>query len=288
MWDLILDAFVDTIKIMPILYLVYLLVSYVSHNNNEKFGKFMKKTQKAGPFMGAVLGVVPQCGFSGVMADLYSKKSITLGTLIAVFVATSDEAIPIMLAMPESYLSLLSLILIKFASAIIFGFVIDIIISLIERNKLQVLEMKNKTVSKEKHNHCECEHCCADNIFWGAFVHTIKISIFLFIASFIINLIIFWVGLDALTATLNTNKFLQPIVASLIGLIPSCASSVLLVELFLQNTITFASVVAGLSVGSGIGLLVLFKQNKNFKHNILITLLVFSLGAFLGILISLF
>lgn len=288
MWDCLLDAFLDTIKIIAILYLVYLLVSYLEHHNNEKFHGFMQKTQKAGPFMGSVLGIVPQCGFSAVMSDLFSKHKITMGTLIAVFIATSDEAIPILISYPEFYKSLLLLLAIKFVFAILIGYVVDIIIALINKKKANFV-VKNEVISEQDdHDHCDGHHCCADNIFLDALKHTAKIAIFIFLATFIINIIVYYVGTDKLSDALMSSSIFQPLIASLIGLIPNCAASVVLIELFISGGLSFGSLIAGLCAGSGVGLLVLFKQNKSIKQNILITAICYLSGAGLGMLLCLF
>ena len=173
MWDALLEAIIDTAKLIPLLYLVYLIVEFFSHHKNKKFYGFMQKTKGAGPVMGSLLGIIPQCGFSSVMADLYSKRKITLGTLIAVFLATSDEALPLMLEYPEKYLYILYLLGIKLLCGIIFGYLIDIILSIRAKKKLKEIEKLNEPVEKEDLEHIHEEHCtdhecCADNIFLEA------------------------------------------------------------------------------------------------------------------------
>ncbi len=311
MLDCFLDALIDTAKIIGILYLVYLLVSYVEHNNNHKFHSFMQKTQKAGPFMGATLGIVPQCGFSAVMSDLFAKKKITIGTLVAVFIATSDEAIPILISNPDFFTPMLILLGIKFIYAILVGYAFDGVVWLINKKKGQKVTINSTTEDcidcnqeqgldkhEEKHHDHEhdhehdhkggnCKHskCCADNIFLDALKHTAIISAFIFLATFLINILVHYVGMEALSNALLTNSIFQPFIAAGIGLIPNCASSVLLVELFMQGGVSFGSLVAGLCAGSGVGLLILFKQNKPIWQNILILFSCYITGALLGLVI---
>lgn len=312
MWDILLDTILDTLKIVPILYLVYLLVSYLGHNTNNKYTKIMQKTKTFGPLIGGALGCVPQCGFSVVMADLYSKRAITTGTLFAVMLATSDEAIPIMISKPDYFVKMLILIAIKLVIAIFFGYIIDLSLKLF--NKKQELDAE---VFEKEHNHdCEltscskkhivhneeCEehedHCkkhkheghnCVQNIFLDALMHTLEITLFLFVASFVINIIVEYAGIENISKIFTSNKYIQPFIAGLVGLIPSCASSVFLVEFYMAGGITFGAMLAGLCSGSGIALVVLFTKNK--KHtlaNILITVSLYAIGSVCGLVCSLF
>ena len=291
MWEVLLEATIDTLKIVPVLYLVYLVVEWLGHHNNEKFYSFIKRTKKTGPVMGSVLGLVPQCGFSSVMSDLYSKRKITLGTLFAVFLATSDEALPIFLAHPSSYVDMLILLAVKFVCAILFGFAVDLAISLIKRKSLKKIEEQNQPLPhhhKNDHNHCDCHKCCADNIFLEALKHTAWIVLFIFVANVVLGEVIYFVGEENFASALNVTGFFQPFIAALVGLIPNCAGSVVLVETYLAGGITFASCVAGLSAGSGVGLLVLFRKNKPWWHNILITFGVYLMGVATGYLVMFF
>lgn len=294
MGEALLDALIDTAKMIGILYLVYLLVSYLEHHNNQKFHRFMQRTQKAGPFMGAVLGIVPQCGFSAVMSDLFSKHKITIGTLVAVFIATSDEAIPILISYPEFYKSLIILLGIKFIYAIAVGYAMDGIVALVHKKRgekqehNEVLEKGHDCEHDDHCDHCDTHHCCADNIFLDALKHTAIIAAFVFIATAIINIIMFYVGTEGMTNALMSLSIFQPLVAAAIGLIPNCCASVVLLELFIKGGLSFGSLVAGLCAGSGVGILVLFKQNKSIKQNLLILAICYVTGAALGMIICLF
>ena len=321
--DALWDAVKDTLIILPILYLTYLLVSYFSHNENEKYSKILHRTNKAGPVIGAFLGSIPQCGFSSVMSNLYSRKMITIGTLFAVFIATSDEALPLMISKPEFIPKLLLLMAFKVVYAIIVGYLIDGIIRIATRKRLPLNEYHDKhckTIHKnakivecelvddngqpmaaeceaESHNHehphehDETEkpkhsHCCAKNIFLDALKHTAIIIAYVFIATLAINVIREYCGgLEPLKQFFTDNVYIQILFASLIGLIPNCAASVFLVEMFMEGVIMFPALLAGLSAGAGVGLIVLFTCNyKKVGINVLITILQYVIAVILGII----
>lgn len=287
------DATIDTLKAIPILYLVYLLVSYLEHNSH-RYTNFFKKAKKFGPVVGGLVGSIPQCGFSVAMADLYNKKNITLGTLIAVFIATSDEAIPIMFSDYTYILPMINMIIIKLVYAIICGYLVDLVLKISHKkseNHMEVLATNHDheacECGHEEHDHEHTNHCCADNIFLDALKHTYKIAIFIFIVNLTLGAIITFTNLNV-SALTNINKYIQPLITSLIGLIPNCVSSVLLVELYMAEGITFGALLAGLSTGAGLGLLMLFKRNKKaWLKNIFILLLVYVLGVTLGEVLNL-
>lgn len=309
------DALKDSLIVLPILYLTYLLISYFSHNENEKYSKILHRTNKAGPVIGAFLGSVPQCGFSSVMSNLYSRKIITVGTLFAVFIATSDEALPLMLSKPEFIPKLLLLIAFKIVYSIVAGYLIDGILKLISKKKnplneyhdkhchdlhkeahLEIVDDNGDTIS-EKCETCEHDqnadnhahghsHCCATNIFLDALKHTAIVIGYVFIATLLINLIKGYAGgLEPLREFFTDNVYLQIVFVSLIGLIPNCASSVFIVEMFMEGIIQFPAMLAGLSAGAGIGLIVLFTCNyKKAGINVLITVMLYVIAVILGII----
>lgn len=318
MWNVILEALIDTAKIVPILLLVYLLISYLTHHKEDPYKFLTKKSKYYGPLFGALLGTVPQCGFSAVMADLFSKRAITLGTLFSVFLTTSDEALPILIANPSWYKEMLIILGVKFAIGILFGYLVDFILGLIEKSsakktfvknlKQEALEVHgnlNKNVQLEhQHDHaCTCtttprkedhEHhntghscdCCTDNIFLDAIIHTLKIVAFILIINVIFGIVIYYVGMDRFINFVSINEYLQPLVTSLIGLIPNCAGSVFLVELFMEGGITLSATIAGLSIGSGVGILVLFKNNKHIKENIFIVISLYVISVIVGLALT--
>ncbi|MBO4413006.1 MAG: arsenic efflux protein [Clostridia bacterium] len=294
MLDVILDAVIDTLKIIPILLLVYLLVEFLTHHKEEPFAFLTKKKKFWGPTIGSLLGSIPQCGFSAAMADLYSTKKITLGTLFAVFIATSDEALPIMLANPEAYKEMLILIGFKLIFALLFGYLIDFIIGykLLKKAKERFENHKinchdhSCCCNHEEEVHCDHDHCCADNIYIEAIVHTLKISAYILIINLIFGFVLYFVDLNDFFNAISINPYLETFITSLIGLIPNCAGSVFLVELFLQKGITLAATIGGLSAGSGVGIMVLFRKNKSVKESILILISLYLIGVLIGVILT--
>lgn len=300
MLDVILEALLDTLKVIPVLLLVYLLIEFLTHHKKQPFDFITGKGKKFAPFFGAVLGSVPQCGFSAAMADLYSQRKITLGTLFAVFIATSDEAIPILLANPSAYVDMFILIGFKFAFGVIFGYLIDGILNkkMLEKLQKRFTKTANETHHEHyEHDHCCChEHhgdnhhshsdCCSDNIFYSACLHTLKITAFILVINLILGIIIHLVNLETFLSALNINPYLQPLLTCLIGLIPNCAGSVFLVEIFLEGGLSLAATIGGLSAGSGLGILILFRKNKNIKENILILISIYIIGVIIGLALT--
>lgn len=281
MLDVILDTLLDSIKMLPFLFLSYLIIEFIEHKSSKKIEKALKNSGKFGPAIGGLLGTFPQCGFSVTAATLYASRVITLGTLIAVFLTTSDEAIPVLLSHPENMPMMFKIIGFKLIIGICCGFIIDLIF----RKKHTPKEELEETT---EHIHNMCAHCNCNNkgILKSALKHTFSVFIFILIFSFILNITIHFIGEEMLSKLLMTGSIFQPIIAGLIGLIPNCASSVLLTELFLSGNISFASIIAGLSSGSGIGLIILFKENKNLKENLKILTLVYIIGVSIGLLIE--
>lgn len=296
----IIDALLDTLKVLPILYLAYLLVAYLSHAKSASFTKFLNKSKGAGPAVGAFLGCVPQCGFSSVMADLYSRRAITIGTLFAVFIATSDEAIPIMIASPNFIVDLLILLGLKIVFAIIFGYVVDFVLKLFERKKVPYQAQPILAEEFEHpHDHCgachshhdDKSHCSTKNIFLDALHHSLNIALYIFIATLLINIVVESVGLEGLTSWFGGNVYIQILLAAVIGLIPNCASSVFLVELYISGGIAFSAMFAGLCAGAGVGLVILFTKNRGkikLLENLAIVGLLYVFGVVAGIVVSLF
>lgn len=270
----------DSIKLLPFLFIVYLIMEYIEHKISDKSKEKIKKAGKFGPAIGSLFGIFPQCGFSVAATNLYAARIITLGTLIAVYLSTSDEMLPILISRAVPINIILTILAIKFAIGMVYGFLIDLIINIKNKNK----EVENKIVDI-----CEEEHChCEKGIFISALKHTINIFIYIFILTFIINFIIEIVGEDTLKSFMQGASIFEPIVASLIGLIPNCASSVIITELYLSGIITFGSLIAGLLVNAGTGILMLFRINKDVKENVKIVAILFTLGAVTGIVMNIF
>ncbi|MBO6145205.1 MAG: arsenic efflux protein [Bacilli bacterium] len=278
MLDIIMDGLIDTLKLLPYLLITFLILELLEHKISHKNEKILSKEKKLGPIFGGLLGAVPQCGFSTVASNLFSKRVITMGTLIAVFLSTSDEMLPIMLSEKADIFTLIKIVGFKVIAGIIIGFIIDII-----------FKSKNKEYTNEIHDMCEEEHCsCEKNgIILSSIKHTLKIGLFILLANLVINFIIFKVGEDTLSKLLLQKNILTYFCASLIGLIPNCASSVIMTELYLSKLITVGNLLSGLLTGSGLGILLLFKTNKNLKENILILSIIYFVGVILGLLVDL-
>lgn len=276
MTDIILDTLIDTLKLIPFLFITFLIIEVIEHKLNNK--NIISKSKKYGPLIGSLLGAIPQCGFSVIATNLYITRIITLGTLISIYLSTSDEMLPILISENINITTIIVIILIKVIFAIIYGIIIDLILS-----------KKQRKQEKENYSICDEEHChCEKGIFIPALKHTLNITIFIMIITFIINIIFSFVGEDILSKILLKNSIFSPFITSLIGLIPNCASSVMLTELYINNAINVSSLISGLLTGSGAALLILFKSNKNIKENIKILFILYILGVLSGIILELF
>ena len=271
----ILHAIIETLKSIPFLFLAYLLMEFIEHKASEKMDETMKKIGKTGPLIGSCLGSIPQCGFSASASNLYTAGLLTEGTLIAVFLSTSDEAIPLLIGNPEAHGATWKLLVCKIIIGIIAGFTIDFI--------LKKLKIEKATVDL-------CEDCGCDEetgILKPALKHTLKITVFILIVNLILGFAIELLGHDKLNAILLSGSLVQPFVTALVGLIPNCAVSVALTELYINGSLSFGSCIAGLCSGAGIGLTVLFKSNKNKKENIRITVILYAISAIFGLALML-
>lgn len=277
MMDCIMDGLIDTLKLLPYLLVTFLVLEFIEHKLSKKNQKLLEKNKKVGPLIGGLLGALPQCGFSSMAANLFSARVITMGTVIAVFLSTSDEMLPIMLSEKTDIKLLLGIVGFKVIVGIIIGFIID----LIYRKKLEKEEIKELC----EHDHC---HCKEKNIFISSIVHTLKIGLFVLIANLLINIIIYKVGEDTVSSILLNKNILTYFASSLIGLIPNCAGSVIITELYLSKLITLGTLLSGLLTGSGLGILLLFRTNKNLKENLSILGIIYFIGVLIGIIVDLF
>ena len=277
--DIILDALIDTAKMLPFLFAVYLLIEYLEHKASDKLANSLRKLGPFGPVGGALFGCIPQCGFSVAVSNLYSGRLVSLGTLIAVYIATSDEAIPILLSNPQSVGEVWKLIAAKAVIAVLAGLLVDGVMKLCHR--------RGNEENEPYHDLCEDRGCEEHGILYSAIKHTAQIFTFLFVVSLILGFAIYLLGEERLDRVLITDSAFQPLLAALIGLIPNCSASVVLTNLYAAGSLSFGSVVAGLSTGAGLGLVVLFRTNKNLKQNIGITALLYAIGAASGLIINL-
>lgn len=275
MVDCIIDALIDTLKLLPYLLVAFLLLEFLEHKLDKKNEKILKNNQKIGPLFGSLLGALPQCGFSAMASSLFSSHVITMGTLIAIFLATSDEMLPIMVGEKIAFIEVLKIIGFKVVIGVLIGFLVDRI-------------YKRGEDKEEIHDFCEKDHCdCEENgIFISSMKHTLKIAIFILIANLLINTLIELLGEDAIKNLLLNGNIITHFIASLVGFIPNCASSVILTELYLSGLISTGTLLSGLLTGSGLGILLLFKNNKNQKENFIILGILYVVGVITGILID--
>jgi len=283
----LIDALMDTVKVLPVLFAVYYLIELFEYKSAGKIQKSKALKGKLSPIVGAGVGCVPQCGFSVVSTDLFSKGKLSIGALMAVYIATSDEALPLMLAKPESFKWVLLLIGVKLVFAIVVGYLSICLFKLVFKHGKK----------EEHHNHNHHDHdeevihggCCHHDVESTSFdwlhpmLHSLKISAFILVINILFGFIThIWVGEAALVSFLNNGKYVQPVLTLLIGLIPNCASSVVITELFLLGGLSFGALVTGLCVNAGLGLVILLKQNKSWKENLFIILMLIVPSLILG------
>lgn len=279
--DVILDGVVDTLKALPFLFIAFLVIEFLEHKAQDKVKHLFTKAGKAGPFIGTLLGCIPQCGFSVMSANLYSSGIIALGTLIAVFLSTSDEAIILLAAAENGTSEIIRLVVAKIIIALIFGYAIYFI------------EKKSHKHHHHHHSHdlCEHDHCgCEENggVLRPALIHTGKVFGFLLLFTVIINIIVYFIGTDKLSQLLLSDSVFQPFLSALIGFIPNCASSILLTQLYVQGTLSFGALIAGLCTNAGAGLLILFRDKPKFRENCKIIGIMYLCSVIPGIILHIF
>ena len=292
MLEIIEETLIDVIKLLPFLFITYLIMEYIEHKMGNKTKKAIKKSGKWGPIIGSILGAFPQCGFSVSATNLYAGRVITLGTLIAVYLSTSDEMLPIFISEAVSPIIILKILGVKLIIGIIAGTLIDVIAHIIRNNVLNKKQSTNNTVENEEDeigHICEEDHChCNESgILKSAIHHTLSILMFIIIITFIINTAVHFVGEETIASWILNRPVIGPLIASLIGLIPNCAASVIITNMYLDKVISLGSMISGLLTGAGVGLAVLFKTNNKIKENIRILILLYAIGVISGIIIDL-
>lgn len=274
MLDIILDVLLDSIKILPFLFGAYLLIELLETVSEEKTVALVHKAGKWGPVLGGTLGVIPQCGFSAATANLYAGGIITRGTILAVFLSTSDEMLPIFISRSVPLPFILKVLGFKLLTGVIVGVLVD--------------SLEKHEEQEHIHELCEQEGCnCEEGVFKSALRHTLKIFCFLCVVNFLVSLAVEGVGTERLAGFILNKPLLGPLLAGLIGLIPNCAASVVITELYLQGGMTAGAMLAGLLVGSGVGILVLCRMNKNWKDNAKTIGLLYVSGVIFGCLAEL-
>lgn len=273
--EIFLHGLIETIKLLPFLFLTYLLMEFIEHKAGERAERFMQRAGAFAPAVGGLLGAVPQCGFSAAAANFYAGRVVSMGTVIAVFLATTDEMIPMLLSAQVSVGTVALVALYMTAVAVAVGFVVDFVLKLMKHEREVI---KIDAIWGEEHCHCE------KGIVYSALHHTATISVFVLIVTLSINALIFFVGEDNLGAVMNGKPLIGYPVAIIFGLVPNCAASVALTSLCAKGLISAGTMMAGLFVNAGVGLLVLFKLNKKLKENLIILTILVAVGAIFGLL----
>jgi len=275
MLDIIKDTLIDGLKLIPFLFIAFLIIELIEHKLSKKNKKLISKTGKLGPIFGSLLGAFPQCGFSCLATNLYVTRIVSLGTLISVYLSTSDEMLPVLLSQKAPLKVIVLTILIKVIIGIIAGIVIDFVLRKKEKN----IEIDNEI--------CHEENChCNEHLIKSVIKHTLSITIFIMLISFVLNILIEYTGIFSENNIIANNPF-TVFVTSLIGLVPNCASSVMITTLYIKNIIEFPALISGLLTGSGVAIIILFKSNKNTKENIIILCLVYFIGVISGLIFEL-
>ncbi len=287
--DVVLDAIIDSAKILPFLFVTYLVMEFLEHKTEEFTSNIVQKTEHFGPLWGGLIGAFPQCGFSAAASNLYAGRVITLGTLIAIYLSTSDEMVPLFISSQVPLNTMIPVLVIKAVIGIVAGFIIDAVVHYYHKAHNQKLDdpVRIEELCEKEHCHCDDEESSGIiGIVKSAFVHTIHIFIFVLILTLVLGFVIEIIGHERLSMLLKTSPVISHILAALIGLIPNCAASVIITELYLGQMITLGTMMSGLLVGAGIGLLVLFRVNPEKKENINIALILFVIGTVCGLLID--
>ncbi len=276
-----IHALKDNISIIPFLFITYCIMEYLEHLVSEKSEGVVRYSGKLGPLLGGVLGVIPQCGFSAAAASFYSGGVITLGTMLAIFLSTSDEMLPILISSAIPAVTIIKILGIKVFVAVLCGFIIDVIFRKFGKSFFQ---------SKHIHDLCEQEHChCEEkhSVWKSALLHTVKVFGFILAVSILLNLVLEYAGGSWLEQFVTNDSVLTVLLTGIVGLVPNCASSIMITQLYLKNFISAGAMMAGLLVGAGVGVLVLFRTNRPMKQNVKIVGLLYTIGIVVGILIDL-
>jgi len=282
--DSLLDTTIDCLKMLPFLFLAFLLLEALEHHSSEKMNSLLLKAGTFGPLIGGLLGCIPQCGFSIMASDLYAGGVISLGTLLAVFLSTSDEALVILVSTAGHFGDILRLIGVKIVIGIVAGYAVYLISAVIRKRHP---EKKKEIGDLCRDAKCGC-HEEGGGILKPALKHTLQVFLFLFIFTFVLDVLLSLIGIASLSRIMLADTVWQPVLAALIGLIPNCGASVVLTQLYLEGVISFGSIVAGLCSAAGLGLVMLFRMNRNRKEDIGITLLLYGISVLAGILLQIF
>ncbi len=274
----LLHTIEDSVKLLPFLFITYFLMEELEHHTGSKTQSRIRNAGKFGPLWGGLLGMMPQCGFSAAASSLYAGRVITVGTLLAVFLSTSDEMLPIFISAAVPAVTIAKILAAKVVIAVVSGFVVEAV---------YVNLLKKKEKDMDIHIVCEEEHCkCEDGALKSACKHTVKIFVYILLITFVLTLGIEIIGEENLAVVFQNMPVVGELIAALVGLIPNCASSVVITELYLSGIIGAGAMMSGLLVNAGVGLLILFRLNRDWKQNAGIVAALYALGVFWGVLIE--
>ena len=278
--EVVLDALLDLVKLLPFLFITYLIMELVEHKSQRQTADFVRRAGALGPLIGSAAGIIPQCGFSASASNLYSQSLISAGTLLAVFLSTSDEMIPIFISEAAPIGLLVKILLLKFGFGVVFGFIVDKLLRGFFRENVSV-RIHDMCVEE----HCECEK---HGVLLSAVIHTVKISVFILIITLALNAALFFIGEDVFKNLIISRPVIGPLISAIVGLIPNCAASVIIAELYLGGALSAGALMSGLLVGAGVGLLVLFRSNKeHIKENLKLVGTLYLCGALVGVIFDL-
>jgi hypothetical protein len=302
MWEILVDSLNDTLKMAPILFAVYLALEYVEARWQQRMVDAVERSGKVGPLVAAAGGAIPQCGFSVMASALYTQRLLTMGTIVAVYLATSDEALPILLSQPSQAHVVLPVIAIKVGLAVAGGYLVDVLMRSENRRRAQIgrdrQEAEREAVRIGEQT-CTCDgtraSCVCEQtgkvewkeVLWSATKRTAEIFLYLLATSIVLGLLMSWIGQENLSRLLLSHSIFQPVLAAIIGLIPNCAASVAITELYIKGTLSFGSAIAGLGAAGGLGLLVLFRENHDAANTAKVILWLLGISIAAGILIQL-
>ena len=275
MADVILDSIIDSVKLIPFLFLTSLVMEYLEHKAGDRMQTAIRGAGRSGPVIGGALGIFPQCGFSTAASNLYAGRIITMGTLVAVFLSTSDEMLPIMISENVGLQMIGRILAVKVVVAVLVGFAVD-------------CTMRKGDKDMQIGHLCEQHHCHCENGIWkSALRHTAEIFIYILLISLVLNLLIAWIGEDVLSGVILNRPIIGTMIAALIGFIPNCAASVIITQLYLGGMLSAGSMIAGLLSGTGVGFLVLLRVNDDRRENLGLACLLYVTGVLAGIVIEL-
>ena len=279
--EILWHTILDTAKILPFLFLTYLFMEFLEHKSGSAAENWLRRSGSVGPLVGGALGVIPQCGFSAAASGLYSGRIITMGTLLAVYLSTSDEMLPILISHGAPIGFMLKILAAKLIVGIGAGFAVDAVLRVIYRKKQQ-------TQAPQIEDFCERENCrCGEHFAMSALRHTIKIAVFILVFSLAMNLLIHALGEEKIAALVLNRPVLGNLLAGAVGLIPNCASSIVLTQLYLSGVISVGAMLSGLLVNAGIALVLLFRNNRPIRDSVKILLTLLCIGIAVGIVVDL-